>query len=187
MSGSERFVHLHVHSEYSLLDGAARIRDLTARAAELGMDSLALTDHGVMYGAVPFYKECVKRGIKPIIGCEMYMAGGSRTDKGTRKDNPIYHLILLAQNEAGYRNLMKLSSIAHLEGFHYKPRIDHDVLREHAEGLVCLSACLAGEVSQHLLHDRPEEARRAALRYRETFGDRFYLEIQDHGMAEQKR
>ncbi|MGN7454697.1 DNA polymerase III subunit alpha [Paenibacillus pasadenensis] len=187
MSGSERFVHLHVHSEYSLLDGAARIRDLTARAAELGMDSLALTDHGVMYGAVPFYKECVKRGIKPIIGCEMYMAGGSRTDKGTRKDNPIYHLILLAQNEAGYRNLMKLSSIAHLEGFHYKPRIDHDVLREHAEGLVCLSACLAGEVSQHLLHDRPEEARRAALRYRETFGDRFYLEIQDHGMAEQKK
>ncbi|MCM3747965.1 DNA polymerase III subunit alpha, partial [Paenibacillus pasadenensis] len=187
MSADERFVHLHVHSEYSLLDGAARIRDLTARAAELGMGSLALTDHGVMYGAVPFYKACIKHGIKPIIGCEMYLAGGSRLDKGTRKDNPIYHLILLAQNETGYRNLMKLSSIAHLEGFHYKPRIDHEVLREHAEGLVCLSACLAGEVAQHLLHDRPEEAKRAALKYRETFGENFYLEIQDHGMTEQKK
>ncbi|OXM15284.1 DNA polymerase III subunit alpha [Paenibacillus herberti] len=187
MSASERFVHLHVHSEYSLLDGAARIRDLTARAAELGMRSLALTDHGVMYGAVPFYKACLKQGIKPIIGCEMYLSGGSRLDKGTRKDNPIYHLILLAQNETGYRNLMKLSTIAHLEGFHYKPRIDHEILREHAEGLVCLSACLAGEVAQHLLYDRPEEAKLAALKYRETFGENFYLEIQDHGMAEQKK
>ncbi|SDT28035.1 DNA-directed DNA polymerase III (polc) [Paenibacillaceae bacterium GAS479] len=187
MSASERFVHLHVHSEYSLLDGAARIRDLTARAAELGMRSLALTDHGVMYGAVPFYKACLKQGIKPIIGCEMYLSGGSRLDKGTRKDNPIYHLILLAQNETGYRNLMKLSTIAHLEGFHYKPRIDHDALREHAGGLICLSACLAGEVAQHLLYDRPEEAKLAALKYRETFGENFYLEIQDHGMAEQKK
>ncbi|WP_053087019.1 PHP domain-containing protein [Paenibacillus sp. P22] len=187
MSGSESFVHLHVHSEYSLLDGAARIRDLTARAAELGMTSLALTDHGVMYGAVPFYKSCLKHGIKPIIGCEMYMTAGSRADKGTRKDNPIYHLILLAKNEAGYRNLMKLCSIGHLEGFHYKPRIDHEALARHAEGLICLSSCLQGEVAQHLLYDRPEEARRAALRYRSAFGEDFFLEIQDHGMAEQKK
>ncbi len=187
MSGSESFVHLHVHSEYSLLDGAARIRDLTARAAELGMTSLALTDHGVMYGAVPFYKSCLKHGIKPIIGCEMYMTAGSRADKGTRKDNPIYHLILLAKNETGYRNLMKLCSIGHLEGFHYKPRIDHEALARHSDGLICLSSCLQGEVAQHLLYDRPEEARRAALRYRSAFGEDFFLEIQDHGMTEQKK
>ncbi|AJY75988.1 DNA polymerase III subunit alpha [Paenibacillus beijingensis] len=187
MSGNNPFVHLHVHSEYSLLDGAARIRDLTARAAELGMGALALTDHGVMYGAVPFYKSCLEHGIKPIIGCEMYFTSASRFDKGTRKDNPIYHLLLLAKNERGYRNLMKLISIGHLEGFHYKPRIDSAALREHADGLVCLSSCLTGEVSQHLLYDRKEEARAAALRYRDIFGDDFYLEIQDHGMTEQKK
>lgn len=148
------FVHLHVHSEYSLLDGAARIRDLTARAAELGMKALALTDHGVMYGAIPFIRACQQHGIKPIVGCEMYMTAGSRFEKGSRKENPIYHLILLAKNETGYRNLMKLSSIAHLEGFHYRPRVDPEMLAKHAEGIVCLSACLGGEVSQHLLHDR---------------------------------
>ncbi|MGM0880050.1 MAG: DNA polymerase III subunit alpha [Bacillota bacterium] len=189
MSGNneQTFVHLHVHSEYSLLDGAARIRDLAARAAELGMKALALTDHGVMYGAVPFYRACRAHGIKPIIGCELYLTTGSRFDKGTRKDNPTYHLIALAKNETGYRNLMKLSSIGHLEGFHYKPRIDLEVLREHSEGLVCLSSCLKGEISQHLLHDRRDEARQAALRYQDIFRDDFYLELQDHGMLDQKK
>ncbi|WP_169087019.1 DNA polymerase III subunit alpha [Paenibacillus sp. PL91] len=189
MSGhnEQSFVHLHVHSEYSLLDGAARIRDLTARASELGMKALALTDHGVMYGAIPFYRACKAQGIKPIIGCELYMTSGSRFEKGTRKENPIYHLIVLAKNETGYRNLMKLSSIAHLEGFHYKPRVDMEVLSEHSEGLICLSACLGGEVSQHLLHDRFDNAEASALRYKAIFGDDFYLELQDHGLLDQKK
>lgn len=181
------FVHLHVHSEYSLLDGAARLEDLVHKAAELGMKSLALTDHGVMYGAVPFYKLCRANGIKPIIGCEMYFTAGSRKERGSRKDQPIHHLILLAKNEIGYRNLMKLCSIGHLEGFHYKPRIDWEVLERYSEGLVCLSACLGGEIPQHLLHGRHEEAKKAALRYQSVFGDDFYLELQDHGMAEQKK
>ncbi|WP_240037292.1 DNA polymerase III subunit alpha, partial [Paenibacillus amylolyticus] len=181
------FVHLHVHSEYSLLDGAARIPDLVDKAADLGMTTLALTDHGVMYGAIPFYKACVERGIKPIIGCEAYMTAGSRKERGSRKDQPIYHLILLAKNMTGYRNLMKLCSIGHLEGFHYKPRIDMESLAAHHEGIVCLSACLGGEVPQHLLHGREEEARRAAIRYKNIFGSDFYLELQDHGLAEQKR
>ncbi|WP_188993187.1 DNA polymerase III subunit alpha [Paenibacillus nasutitermitis] len=187
MSGETNFVHLHVHSEYSLLDGAARIRDLVKRAKDLGMKALALTDHGVMYGAIPFYKACREQGIKPIIGCEVYLTTGSRYEKGARKDNPTYHLILLAKNETGYRNLMKLTSIAHLEGFHYKPRVDLESLAAHAEGLVCLSSCLMGEVSQHLLHDRPEQAKKSALRYRSMFGDDFYLELQDHGMLDQKK
>ncbi|MFE6072902.1 DNA polymerase III subunit alpha [Paenibacillus sp. NPDC057886] len=181
------FVHLHVHSEYSLLDGAARIPDLVNKAADLGMTTLALTDHGVMYGAIPFYKACVERGIKPIIGCEAYMTAGSRKERGSRKDQPIHHLILLAKNMTGYRNLMKLCSIGHLEGFHYKPRIDMESLATHHEGIICLSACLGGEVPQHLLHGREEEAKRAALRYKNIFGADFYLELQDHGLSEQKR
>ncbi|MDR0266858.1 DNA polymerase III subunit alpha [Paenibacillus sp.] len=181
------FVHLHVHSEYSLLDGAARISDLVRGAAEYGMKALALTDHGVMYGAVPFYKTCLAAGIKPIIGCEAYLTAGSRKERGSRKDQPIYHLILLAKNETGYRNLMKLCSIGHLQGYHYKPRIDMEALREHHEGIICLSACLGGEVPQHLLHGRTEEARKAAIRYRDIFGEDFYLELQDHGLPEQKR
>ncbi|MCC3375908.1 DNA polymerase III subunit alpha [Cohnella sp. REN36] len=181
------FVHLHVHSEYSLLDGASRIKEMTAKAAELGMRALALTDHGVMYGAIPFYKACKERGIKPIIGMEAYITGGSRREKASRRDQPIYHLTLLAKNETGYRNLMKLSSIGHLEGFHYKPRIDFEVLSQHAEGLVCLSGCLSSELSQHLLHDRYPEALATARRYRELFGDDYFLEIQDHGVLEQKK
>jgi len=181
------FVHLHVHSEYSLLDGAARIDDLVDRAAALGMTSLALTDHGVMYGAISFYKACRARGIKPIIGCEAYYTAGSLREKMSRQEQPIYHLILLAKNLKGYQNLMKLVSIAHLEGFHYKPRIDHEHLARYAEGLICLSSCLGSEVSQHLLHDRPEEARAAAERYRRIFGDDFFLEIQDHSLVEQKK
>ncbi|MGG1556181.1 DNA polymerase III subunit alpha, partial [Paenibacillus ferrarius] len=181
------FVHLHVHSEYSLLDGAARMEELVGRAAELGMTSLALTDHGVMYGAIAFYKACKQRGIKPIIGCEVYITSGSLHDKGSRQEQPIYHLILLARNMQGYHNLMKLVSIGHLEGFHYRPRIDMAHLAQYAEGLICLSSCLGSEVSQHLLHDRYEEARSTAERYKNIFGDDYYLEIQDHGMIEQKK
>lgn len=181
------FVHLHAHSEYSLLDGAARIREMTARAKELGMSALALTDHGVMYGAIPFYRSCQASGIKPIIGCELYLTSGSRFEKGSRKENPTYHLIVLAKNEIGYRNLMKLCSVGHLEGFHYKPRVDMETLTQYADGLICLSSCLKGEVSQHLLYDRKEAAKEAALRYYAIFGDDFYLELQDHGMLEQKK
>ncbi|MCK8489499.1 DNA polymerase III subunit alpha [Paenibacillus sp. MBLB2552] len=183
----DSFVHLHVHSEYSLLDGAARLEDLVAKAAASGMKALALTDHGVMYGAVPFYKLCKKHGIKPIIGCEVYFTAGSRKERGSRQDQPIHHLILLAKNETGYRNLMKLCSIGHLEGFHYKPRIDWDALERHREGLVCLSACLGGEVPFHLLRGHYEEAKKAALRYQAAFGEDFYLELQDHGIPEQKK
>ncbi|MFK7697773.1 DNA polymerase III subunit alpha [Paenibacillus sp. HJGM_3] len=184
MSG---FVHLHVHSEYSLLDGAARIEDLAAQAAKRGMKALALTDHGVMYGAIPFYRACLAHGIKPIIGCEVYMTPGSRLNKVSRQDNPTYHLILLAKNETGYRNLMRITSGAHLEGFYYKPRTDMEQLARYSEGLVCLSSCLGSEISQHLLHDRKEEARAAAERYRAIFGDDYYLELQDHGLIEQKK
>ncbi|OWA34612.1 DNA polymerase III subunit alpha [Saccharibacillus sp. O16] len=181
------FVHLHVHSEYSLLDGAARIKELVGRAAELGMKSLALTDHGVMYGAVPFYKACRAAGIKPIIGFEAYYTSGSRHERASRKDQPIYHLLLLAKNETGYRNLMKICSAGHLEGFHYKPRIDREVLKQYSEGIVCTSACIGGEIPQHFLNGRPEEAKAAALRYQEIFGENFYIELQDHGLAEQKK
>ncbi|WP_373229462.1 DNA polymerase III subunit alpha [Cohnella sp.] len=181
------FVHLHVHSEYSLLDGAARIKEMAARAAELGMKSLALTDHGVMYGAIPFYKACREHGIKPIIGMEAYITAGSRHEKHSRKEQPIYHLTLLAKNEIGYRNLMKLSSIGHLEGFYYRPRIDFEALTEHAEGLVCLSGCMSSELSRQLLDDNYDAAKATALRYKEIFGTDYYLELQDHGILEQKK
>ncbi len=181
------FVHLHVHSEYSLLDGAARIKEMAAKAAELGMTSLALTDHGVMYGAIPFYKACKEHGIKPILGMEAYITAGSRHEKQSRKDQPIYHLTLLAKNETGYRNLMKLTSIGHLEGFHYRPRIDFEVLSSHAEGLVCLSGCMSSELSQLLAADKYEEAKALALRYQGLFGGDYYLELQDHGILEQKK
>ncbi|NKI24348.1 DNA polymerase III subunit alpha, partial [Paenibacillus dendritiformis] len=183
----EPFVHLHVHSEYSLLDGAARIENLAARAAQYGMKALALTDHGVMYGTIAFYKACLAHGVKPIIGMEAYVTTGSLHDKGSRKEQPIYHLILLAKNEEGYRNLMRITSIGHLEGFHYKPRVDMDTLRQHADGIIAMSACLGGEVSQHVLHGREEAAREAAERYRDIFKDGFYLELQDHGLPEQKK
>jgi len=180
------FVHLHVHSEYSLLDGAARIREMAEQAAAQGMKALALTDHGVMYGAIPFYQACKERGIKPIIGMEAYVAA-SRKERASRKDQPIYHLTLLAKNETGYRNLMRLSTIGHLEGFHYKPRIDFEVLSRHAEGLICLSGCLASELSKLLAADRYAEGKALALQYQALFGEDYYLEIQDHGMLEQKK
>jgi DNA polymerase-3 subunit alpha len=181
------FVHLHVHSEYSLLDGAARIEQLPRQAKQLGMSALALTDHGVMYGVIAFYKACIEEGIKPIIGCEVYMASGSMKDKLSRTEQPTYHLILLAKNEVGYRNLMQLTSMAQLQGFHYKPRIDFQLLSEHAEGLICLSSCLGGEIPQLLLKGKPDAARTAASRYKSLFGEDYYIELQDHGILEQRR
>ncbi|MBR5229879.1 MAG: PHP domain-containing protein, partial [Firmicutes bacterium] len=145
------FTHLHVHTEYSLLDGAARIKDLVARAKALGMDSLAITDHGVMFGVVDFYKECKKQGIKPIIGCEVYTAARKLTDKEVDKDKYQGHLVLLAKNETGYKNLIKIVSEGFIRGYYYKPRIDKDVLAAHSEGIIALSACLAGEVQHRLL------------------------------------
>ncbi len=176
------FTHLHVHSEYSLLDGMCRIPNLIARVKELGMDSVALTDHGVMYGAIEFYRLAKDAGIRPIIGCEVYVApNGNGSHAPGEKSN--YHLVLLARNQTGYRNLIQIVTRAHLEGFYYKPRIDKEFLREHANGLIALSACLAGEVAQHILAGRREEAAKAALWYKDTFGD-FYLEIQRHPIAE---
>ncbi|HEY91795.1 MAG TPA: DNA polymerase III subunit alpha [Dehalococcoidia bacterium] len=176
------FTHLHVHSEYSLLDGMCNITQLVARAKELGMDSLALTDHGVLYGAVEFYQAAREAGIKPIIGCEVYVAQNSRHNR-TPGDKTYYHLVLLARNEVGYRNLLQLTSKAHLEGFYYKPRVDRELLQEYNQGLVALSACLGGEIPHLILEGLNEEAKQAALWHRDTFDD-FYLEIQRHPMPE---
>ena len=181
------FVHLHVHSEYSLLDGAQRIDDLVRRASELGMDTLALTDHGVMYGAVAFYKACMKYGIKPILGVEAYITAGSLHDKGNRKEQPIYHLILLARDLNGFRNLLKLTSTAHLEGFHYRPRIDMALLAKYSEGVTGLSACLGGHVARLLQAEHYDDAKKVALEYKEIFKGHYYLELQDHGLLEQKQ
>ncbi len=175
------FVHLHVHSHYSLLDGLAKIDELLDRAKELGMDALALTDHGVLYGAIEFYQKAKERGIKPIIGCEMYLAPNGRENKRPKIDDVRHHLILLAKNETGYKNLMKLVTIAHLEGFYYKPRIDKSVLREHSEGLIGLSACIEGEVPAMALAGKMDAAEQAAREHEEIFGKgNFYLELQDH-------
>ena len=182
------FTHLHVHTEYSLLDGSYKIRELTARAKELGMDSMAITDHGVMYGVIDFYRAAREVGIKPILGCEVYVAPGSRFDRenGAGEDR-YYHLILLAENNTGYKNLMKIVSKGFVDGFYYKPRVDLDLLETYHEGIISLSACLAGEVQKYLARGMYEEAKRSALRYSEIFGkDHFYLELQDHGIPEQK-
>lgn len=181
------FTHLHVHTEFSLLDGACRIGQLVSRAKELGMQSLAITDHGNMYGAVDFYKACKKEGIKPIIGCEVYVAPRTRFDKEKVLDKEYNHLILLCENETGYKNLIKLVSLSYTEGYYYKPRVDHDILEKYHEGLICLSACLAGEIPQHLLNRDYENAKSTALWYRDVFGrDNYFLEIQNHGIDEQK-
>ncbi|MGN1001247.1 MAG: DNA polymerase III subunit alpha [Oscillospiraceae bacterium] len=182
------FVHLHVHSEYSLLDGACRIDDLAERARELGQTAIAITDHGVMYGAVAFYKAAKKAGVKPIIGCEVYVAPGSRFGREHSTDSNYSHLILLCKNETGYRNLCYLVSMGFTEGFYIKPRIDWELLRQHAEGLICLSGCIAGYIPQKLLAGEYAEARAKALELRELFGpDSFYLELQDHGDIDEKR
>ncbi|MCX6765560.1 MAG: DNA polymerase III subunit alpha [Candidatus Moranbacteria bacterium] len=177
-----KFTHLHVHSHYSLLDGLAKIDELLDRAKELGMDSLALTDHGVLYGAVEFFIKAKERGIKPIIGCEMYLAPNGLANKNpTAEDRLRYHLILLVKNEKGYKNLMKLISVSHLEGFYYKPRIDKEILRRHSEGLIGLSGCIEGEIPSHIVSGKYERAKQAALEYEKIFGrGNFFLELQDH-------
>ena len=180
------FVHLHVHTEYSLLDGAARIKALVRQAKELGMEALAITDHGVMYGVIDFYQEALGAGLKPVIGCEAYVAPRSRHQKEPRLDDFQYHLVLLAENQEGYRNLMRLVSAGFLEGFYYKPRMDRSLLEAHREGLIALSGCLAGEIPSLLLQGKAGEARAAARYYRELFGpENFYIELQDQRLPEQ--
>lgn len=182
------FTHLHVHTEYSLLDGSSKIKEITKRAKELGMDSLAITDHGVMYGAIDFYRAALANDIKPIIGCEVYVAPGSRFDKEANAgEDRYYHLILLAENNTGYQNLCRIVSKGFVEGFYYKPRVDYEVLKEFSEGIICLSACLAGEVQRFLARGEYEEAKAAAIRHVEIFGkENYFLELQDHGIPEQK-
>jgi DNA polymerase-3 subunit alpha len=176
------FTHLHVHTEYSLLDGMCRIPQLVARAKELGMDTLAITDHGVLHGAIQFYSAAKEAGIKPIIGCEAYIAPGSRFDRSAG-DKKSYHIVLLAKDQIGYHNLIQLITKAHLEGFYYKPRMDKEILEQHHQGLIALTSCIAGEVPRLILEGRYEEAKQAALWYKQTFGD-FYLEIQRHPIPE---
>ncbi len=182
------FTHLHVHTEYSLLDGASKIPELVHQAKELGMDSIAITDHGVMYGVIDFYRAAKKEGIKPIIGCEVYVAPGSRFDKEAGKnENRYYHLVLLAENDTGYHNLMKIVSRGFTEGYYYKPRVDREVLQEFHEGIIALSACLAGEVATYLRQGFYEEAKKAALEHVEIFGgNNYFLELQDHGIDDQQ-
>ena len=179
------FVHLHVHSEFSLLDGANRIKDLPVRAKELGMKAMAITDHGVMFGAIDFYKACLANGIKPIIGCEVYVAPRKRTDKDPNLDATYNHLILLAKDNEGYKNLTKIVSIGFTEGFYYKPRIDKETLEKYHEGLICCSACLAGELPQEILKGDMESAERVANWFKGVFGEDYYLEIQNNGINQQ--
>ena len=182
------FTHLHVHTEYSLLDGSSKIKELVDRAKELGMDSMAITDHGVMYGVIDFYRAARAVGIKPIIGCEVYVAPGSRFDReASSGEDRYYHLILLAENNQGYQNLMKIVSKGFVDGFYYKPRVDLEILRQYHEGIIALSACLAGEVQRYLERGLYQQGKEAALRYEEIFGkNNFFLELQDHGIPAQK-
>jgi DNA polymerase-3 subunit alpha len=187
---TDSFAHLHVHTEYSMLDGASRVDALMAHVAQAGMPAVAITDHGVMFGAIDFYRAGQRHGVKPILGAEIYMAPGSRFAKGNRRagDEPYYHLTLLAETQQGYRNLMRLVSRAYLEGYWYKPRADKELLKELSDGLICLSGCLGAEVNQLLLAGKEQEALEAAAWYRDVFGpDRYFVELQDHGIAEQHR
>ena len=181
------FVHLHVHTEYSLLDGASRIKDLVTVAKQMGMPAIAITDHGNMFGVIDFYKEAKKQGIKPIIGCEVYLAPGDRRERAESNGVRYYHLILLAENQTGYRNLVKLVSLANIEGLYYKPRVDKELLRKYHEGIICLSACVAGEIPQAIIRGDLERAEALVLEYQEIFGENnFFLEIQNHGLEEEK-
>ena len=182
------FAHLHVHTEYSLLDGSNKIKEYVARVKELGMNSAAITDHGVMFGCIDFYKAAKEAGIKPILGCEVYVAPGSRFDRETVKgEERYYHLVLLAENDLGYSNLTKIVSKGYVDGFYYKPRVDMEILQQYHEGIIALSACLAGEVPRYLVRNFYEEGKKAALRYQEIFGKgNFFLELQDHGIPEQR-
>ena len=180
-----KFVHLHVHSEFSLLDGANRIKDLPVRAKELGMDAIAITDHGVMFGVIDFYKACLANGVKPIIGCEVYVAPRTRFDKEPNIDNKYNHLILLAKNNDGYKNLSKLVSLGFIDGYYYKPRIDKELLEKYHDGLICCSACLAGEISQAILKGDMQKAEESAMWFKKLFGEDYYLEVQANSLREQ--
>jgi DNA polymerase-3 subunit alpha len=181
------FVHLHTHSEFSLLDGAARVKGLVQKAVQEGMPAMAVTDHGVLYAAMDFYKEAKKQGLKPIIGFEAYVARRSRLDRVPKLDDSQYHLVLLARNDEGYRNLLQLCSRASLEGFYYKPRIDRELLERYHSGLIALSGCIAGEIPELILAGKTEEAEATAAYYGELLGPgNFYLEMQDHGIPEQR-
>ena len=176
------FAHLHVHTQYSILDGQSKIEDLINTAVANGQPALAITDHGNMFGVKEFLDTVAKKEapLKPIVGCEMYVAGNSRFDRKGREDQSSYHLIMLAKNMDGYHNLIKLSSKAYIEGFYYKPRIDHELIEQYHEGIVCCSACLGGEVPQAIMEGKPEEAERIAAWYKSIFGDDYYLEVQRH-------
>src|SRR3982751_7075626 len=184
----DSFVHLHLHTEYSLLDGAIRTKELMKKAASLEMPAVAITDHGNLYGAIDFYQEAKKAGIKPIIGCEAYLAPGAIKDRPNNQRDAAYHFTLLARDATGYRNLVKLISTAHLDGFHYRPRIDKELLAAHAEGLIGLSGCLASEVNSALQSDDLAKATESAAVYRDIFGaENFFIELHDHGMAAQTK
>lgn len=186
--GENAFTHLHVHTEYSLLDGASRISDLISRASDMGMESLAISDHGSMYGVVPFVVAARKAEVKPVIGVEFYLTSRSRFDRVPHREDINYHLLLLAENDTGYRNLMKLVTHSYIDGYYYKPRVDREILRQHCEGIIALTACLKGEIPQRLLNDELEEAERLAREYRDIFGERnLYLEVQDQGITGQKK
>ncbi|MBR5760350.1 MAG: PHP domain-containing protein, partial [Thermoguttaceae bacterium] len=186
-SGAVPFVHLHTHSHYSLLDGVCKFDALLNRAKELEMPAIAITDHGNMYGALEFYQKALDAGVKPIIGYEAYMAPGSRYEHSEKR---MFHLTLLAMNDQGYKNLLRLSSTAFLDGFYYKPRIDRDVLEQYNEGIICLSGCLSGELARTLANGQGStesynKAREIALWHKKVFGDRYYIELQNHGLPEQ--
>ena len=184
----ENFVHLHVHTEYSLLDGACRIKKLMKVAKEKGFKSVAITDHGNMFGCIEFYKAAIENGLKPIIGCEVYVAARSHKDKQQDLDSEINHLVLLCKNKKGYQNLCKLVSTAWVDGFYKKPRVDINLLEKYSDGLIALSACLAGKIPSELLKGNYEGAKQWAIKYNNIFGkDNFYIELQDHGLAEQKQ
>lgn len=181
------FVHLHTHSQYSLLDGAASLERLVQEAAATGQRAVAVTDHGVMYGIFKFYQAAKEAGIKPIIGCEVYVARRTRHDREAKLDEDPYHLVLLAENETGYKNLVKLVSLSHLEGFYYRPRVDREILAAYSEGLIVLSACLSGEIASHLLVGDKESAQKTAEWYKEVFGSKnFFLELQYQGIEGQR-
>src|SRR5437870_3648572 len=185
---ADSFVHLHLHTEYSLLDGAIRMKELMKKAAEFKMPAVAMTDHGNLFGAIEFYQEAHRAGIKPIIGCEAYIAPGSHKDRPASRRDAAYHFTLLAQNETGYRNLVKLITTAHLDGFHYAPRVDKELLAQHSAGLIGLSGCLAGEINSAIQANNIEKAKQAAAEYRDILGaENFFMELHDHGMEEQHK
>src|SRR2546428_9621610 len=184
----DSFVHLHLHTEYSLLDGAIRMKELMKKAAEFKMPAVAITDHGNLFGAIEFYQEATRAGVKPIIGCEAYIAPGSHKDRPASRRDAAYHFTLLAENETGYRNLVKLLTTAHLDGFHYAPRIDKELLASHSKGLIGLSGCLAGEINSAIQADNIAKARQAAAEYRDILGaENFFIELHDHGMEAQRK